>query len=56
MHIKPTGNVRITFKDLAEKPEKYTPLNTQNIFRCIYIHVYFIFIRCERLRTHSLQT
>ena len=32
MHVTPTGNMRITYKDLAEKPEKCTSLNNQNGF------------------------
>jgi len=56
MHVTSTGNVRITYKDLAENPEKCTSLNTQNGFMYLYIHVYFIFTCRQCLRTHSLQT
>jgi len=40
MHVTPTGNVRITCEDLAEKPEKCTSLNAQKDFMYSYILVW----------------
>jgi hypothetical protein len=53
MHVTPTGNARITYKDLAEKPERFTPLNTQNGFMYLYISMYTLFLYAVSVSGHK---